>query len=71
MPIDAYGPAYVKYSHAVTNLFGFVDSKNSGYLDLGANIDAGSGLTVNLHAGHQDVKNVANVSYTDWKVSVT
>ena len=33
----SYGPALVKYSHAVTNLFGFVDSKNSGYLDLAAN----------------------------------
>jgi uncharacterized protein (TIGR02001 family) len=66
-----YGPAYVKYSHAVTNLFGFADSKNSGYLDLGANIDAGNGLTVNLHAGRQDVKNNDAASYTDWKVGVT
>ena len=32
----AYGPAYIKYSHSVTNLFGFVDSKNSGYVDIGA-----------------------------------
>jgi uncharacterized protein (TIGR02001 family) len=66
-----YGPAYIKYSHAVTNLFGFVDSKNSGYLDLGANIDASSGYTVNLHAGHQNVKNNSASSYTDWKVGVT
>ncbi|MES2295458.1 MAG: TorF family putative porin [Pseudomonadota bacterium] len=67
----AYGPGYVKYSHALTNLFGFVDSKNSSYLDIGANIDAGSGLTVNLHAGHQNVKNLANASYTDWKVGLS
>jgi uncharacterized protein (TIGR02001 family) len=66
-----YGPAYVKYSHAVTNLFGFADSKNSGYLDVGANIEVGSGLVLNLHAGHQRVKNLSTFSYTDWKVGVT
>ena len=66
-----YGPAYLKYSHAVTNLFGFVDSKNSGYLDIGANIEAGAGQVVNLHAGHQNVKNVPAASYTDWKIGVT
>jgi uncharacterized protein (TIGR02001 family) len=66
-----WGPAYVKYSHAVTNLFGFVDSKNSGYLDIGANIDAGEGYTVNLHAGHQEVKHNGAASYTDWEIGVT
>ncbi|RZT08495.1 conserved hypothetical protein [Duganella sp. CF402] len=66
-----YGPAYVKYSHAVTNLFGFADSKNSGYLDLGANIDAGEGWTVNLHAGRQQVKHNDAASYTDWKLGVS
>jgi uncharacterized protein (TIGR02001 family) len=66
-----YGPAYIKYSHAVTNLFGFVDSKNSGYVDIGANIDAGSGVTANLHVGHQKVENNSASSYTDWKVGAT
>ncbi|MRW94910.1 hypothetical protein GJ699_33675 [Duganella sp. FT80W] len=66
-----YGPAYVKYSHATTNLFGFADSKNSGYVDVGANIDAGEGWTVNLHAGHQDVKHNDAASYSDWKLGVT
>lgn len=66
-----YGPAYVKYSHATTNLFGFVDSDNSGYLDLGANFDVGSGLTLQLHAGHQKVENNSAASYTDWKVGVS
>lgn len=65
------GPAYVKYSHAVTNLFGFVDSKNSGYLDVGANIEAGEGFIINLHAGHQKVKNNQVADYTDWKVGAT
>nr|WP_315469224.1 TorF family putative porin [uncultured Undibacterium sp.] len=66
-----YGSAYVKYSHATTNLFGFANSKNSGYLDIGANIDIDSGLVLNLHAGHQQVKNNSISAYTDWKVGVT
>lgn len=66
-----YGPAYIKYSHAVTNLFGFVDSKNSGYWDAGTNVALSEGLTLNLHAGHQDVKNNSAASYDDWKIGVT
>ncbi len=66
-----YGPAYVKYSLALTNLFGTPDSKNSGYLDLGANIDLSQGWTGNLHAGRQNVRNNGIASYTDWKVGVT
>lgn len=73
----SYGPAYIKYSHALTNLFGFVDSKNSGYLDIGANIDISNGYILNLHAGHQKVAGdnagISNdrLSYTDWKLGVT
>ncbi|MGG7606892.1 TorF family putative porin [Massilia sp. BKSP1R2A-1] len=66
-----YGPAYIKYSHATTNLFGFVDSENSGYLDIGASIDAGQGFTVQLHAGRQRVANNSASSYTDWKVGAS
>src|SRR5471032_795657 len=66
-----YGPAYIKYSHAVTNLFGFVDSKNSGYLDLAANPDLGNGIVLNLHAGRQRVANNGAASYTDYKIGVT
>jgi len=66
-----YGPAYLKYSHATTNLFGFVDSENSGYLDIGANIDAGKGITVQLHAGRQRVAHNSASSYTDWKIGAS
>lgn len=66
-----YGPGYIKYSHSTTNLFGFANSKNSGYLDIGANIDIATGLVLNLHAGHQKVKNNNAASYTDYKVGVT
>jgi uncharacterized protein (TIGR02001 family) len=66
-----YGPAYARYSLSQTNLFGFVDSRHSGYLDLGANIDAGAGLTINLHAGHQQVRHNDQASYSDWKLGAT
>jgi uncharacterized protein (TIGR02001 family) len=65
------GPFSVKYSHSTTNLFGFVDSKNSGYLDGQFNQDVYEGYTLNLHVGHQNVKNNGAASYTDWKVGVT
>lgn len=72
-----YGPAYFKYSHALTNLFGAIDSKNSQYFDLGANIETFYGVMLGLHVGHQTVKGspggVSNsqYSYTDWKVGVS
>jgi len=67
----SYGPAYLKYSQSVTNLFGFVESKNSDYLDAGANFDLGNGNTLNLHAGHQQIKNASTANYSDWKIGVT
>ncbi|HJU70928.1 MAG TPA: TorF family putative porin [Paucimonas sp.] len=66
-----FGPAYVKYSLGLTNLFGYADSRHSGYLDLGANLDLAQGLVLNLHAGHQNVKGNAAASYTDWKIGLT
>jgi uncharacterized protein (TIGR02001 family) len=66
-----FGPAYVKYSHSLTNLFGTADSKGSGYLDIGANVDVSNGFTLNLHAGRQNVRHNGIYSYTDYKVGVT
>ena len=65
------GPAYLKYSHALTNLFGTADSKHSGYLDLGANIEVAAGLVLNLHVGRQEVKHSSALSYTDYKLGLT
>jgi len=66
-----WGPATLKYSHAVTNIFGFADSKNSGYLDLNATFDTGFwGLTVTPHIGRQTIKNNGAFSYTDWSVAL-
>ena len=66
-----HGPVYVKYSHAITNTFAFVDSKGSGYLDLGANLEMAQGYTLNLHAGRQTIKHNSGFSYSDWKIGVT
>lgn len=66
-----YGPVYAKYSLSLTNLFGFVDSHRSGYLDLGGNFDIGHDLTLNVHAGRQQVHNHGIASYDDWKLGLT
>lgn len=66
-----FGPVTIKYSHSVTNLFGSINSKNSGYLDLGANFEVAPGYTLGLHYGHQSIKNNSTYAYDDWKIGVT
>lgn len=66
-----YGPATLKYSHSLTNLFGFADSKNSGYLDLSAGFDVGDGLMVTPHIGYQKVANNSAATYTDYSLSLS
>ena len=65
----SYNIVNVKYSHSVTNLFGFADSRNSGYLDVSATFDVGYGFTVVPHIGHQWVANNHDFSYTDYSVA--
>ena len=60
-----------KYSHALSNYFDIADTKNTGYFDLAANYDLGSGWGVNGHVGYTDVKNRDDLDYTDWKLGVT
>ncbi|HEX2011254.1 MAG TPA: TorF family putative porin [Roseateles sp.] len=64
------GPATLKYSHSVSNLFGFADSKNSQYLEAAATIDLFDGYTITPHVGYQRVKNNSDFSYTDYSVTV-
>jgi len=67
-----WGPVFLKYSHAVTNLFGFNDSKNSYYVDLSANVPLNFwDLTFNAHVGYQGVQHYSDASYTDWKIGLT
>jgi uncharacterized protein (TIGR02001 family) len=65
-----YGVFTAKYSHALTNLFGNPNSKDSYYLDLSAALDMGNGYTLTPHVGYQKVKNVVDASYTDYSVTV-
>lgn len=64
------GPATLKYSHAVSNLFGFADSKNSYYVDLSATLDLGEGFSLVPHVGYQSVKNNSAFSYTDYSLTL-
>lgn len=66
-----YSVATLKYSHAVTDLFGNANSKNSGYIDLSATFDLGSGWSLVPHIGYQKVKNVSAATYTDYSLSVS
>jgi len=80
-----FGPAtgFLKFSYAVSNLFGIYNSSGSYYPDLTANYDTGMfGVTVNAHVGYQYVPNnivvnsgtyagTWNSSYADWKLGLT
>ena len=64
------GPVTAKYSHALSNLFGNIDSKNSYYVDLSAAFDMGNGYTLTPHVGYQSIKNSPQLSYTDYSVAI-
>jgi uncharacterized protein (TIGR02001 family) len=66
-----YGPATLKYSHAVTDTFGNTDSENSWYLDLSATFDVG-GFAVTPHIGHQKISGPFGSAgtYTDYSLTV-
>ncbi|QWE12371.1 TorF family putative porin [Polynucleobacter sp. AP-Titi-500A-B4] len=82
-----FGPVtgFVKFSYAVTTLFGTTNSTGSYYPDLTVNYDTGVwGLSLNGHVGYQYIAGNTNAapgvsslsnstlySYTDWKAGVT
>jgi uncharacterized protein (TIGR02001 family) len=68
-----FGPATIKYSHAVTNTFGNPKSKNSGYLDLSASFDIYEGVMVTPHAGYQHIAgpNRKPASYADFSLTIS
>lgn len=61
----------LKYSHSFSNLFGYSDSKGSGYIDASASFELMSGLALGVHVGHQKIKNWSDFSYTDYKIGLT
>lgn len=69
----------LKYSHALTDYFGFNDrtfaagrgdSKGSYYLDLTATVPFGEGWSAEAHVGRQKVRHYDEYSFTDWKLGV-
>jgi len=64
------GPVTAKYSRSTTNLFGFANSKGSGYLDISATFDVG-GFAVTPHIGRQTVKNTSASTYTDYSLAIS
>lgn len=72
---------YLKFSYAVTPLFGTQNSTGSNYTDLTVNYDTGVwGLSLNGHVGYQavagrvadgSISNASLYSYADWKLGVT
>jgi uncharacterized protein (TIGR02001 family) len=67
----SYAMFTLKYSHALTNLFGTDNSEGSSYVDLSASFDVGSGILIAPHVGHQTVKNSGAYSYTDYSLTVS
>ena len=65
-----YGVFTAKYSHAISNLFGNPDSKNSYYLDLSATFDLGDGFTLTPHVGRQYIKNAPTYTYNDYALTL-
>jgi uncharacterized protein (TIGR02001 family) len=59
-----------KYSYAFSDLFGNPNSKGSGYLDLSAAFDLGSGWSLTPHIGHQSVANSSSLDYTDYSLTL-
>ena len=65
-----FGPVTAKYSHALTNTFANIDSKNSGYLDLSASFDLGNGFSLAPHIGRQEIKGTPIAGYTDYSLTL-
>lgn len=61
----------LKYSYAATDLFGYLDSDGSSYLELNLNWPVADGWTLNGHAGKQWIESNEAYEYSDWKFGVT
>ncbi len=56
-----YKMFYAKYNTTYTpEFFGITNARGTGYLDIGANVDLGSGMTLQLHAGNGRVAGTGN-----------
>jgi uncharacterized protein (TIGR02001 family) len=69
-----YGPATLKYSHAISGqTFGVANSRGSYYLEAAATFDIGSGFALTPHIGRQHFDGSGNnvASYTDISLGLT
>jgi uncharacterized protein (TIGR02001 family) len=69
-----YKIAYAKYNYTWSrDFFGITNARGTGYLDLGANLDLGSGTTLNLHVGQGRVAGIGNAvwNWRDYKIGLT
>jgi uncharacterized protein (TIGR02001 family) len=73
-----YGTTTLKYSHSLSNIFGFYDSKGAGYLDLTTTVELPEGFNLTAHVGNQSIpsstaagRSGSVASYSDWKLGVT
>lgn len=66
----SYKMLTLKYSHAISDAFGNLDSKGSYYLDLSGSFPVVDSVTLNLHAGYQAIKGPTkdDASYADGKI---
>ena len=66
-----YGLVTAKYSHAISDIFGNTNSKNSYYLDLSAALDLGDGYSLTPHVGRQTIKNSSpTCGYNDFSATL-
>ncbi len=73
----SFGPATLKYSYGVSEIFGVIGSKGSDYLELAVNHPITPKITLNGVLGHQRYKGSqsgfdnSNFDYTVWKLGAT
>lgn len=76
----SFGPATVKYSYAVSEVFGVPESEGSDYIELAVNQPLMDKLTLNALVGYQRYKGTQPAaggfdndlfSYTVWKLGAT
>jgi uncharacterized protein (TIGR02001 family) len=61
----------LKYSHTVSSsIFATPNTRGSYYVELNATFPVIDNLNLNLHAGHQGIKNFSAGSYADYKAEL-
>lgn len=65
------GPFSAKYSHSTSNLFGFANSKGSGFVEVNWSQEIMPKLTANAQIARQTVKNNGDFSYTVYKLGAS